>query len=75
MKASFGQMLNMEEPMNLLRRKSEILCKLHKRAQSLPELLQQLLGMALQQPDSEEETMIKAKKLAMYMIDLLSEIH
>ena len=40
MKAAFAQMLNMEEPMSLLRRKAEILCKLHKKAQSFPELLQ-----------------------------------
>ena len=39
MKAAFGQLLKMEEPISLLRRKAEIICKLHKRADSYPELI------------------------------------
>jgi len=40
MKTAFKAMLNMEEPMSLLRRKAEILCKLHKREESYAELVQ-----------------------------------
>ena len=75
MKLAFSQMLNFEEPLHLLRRKAEMLCKLHKRAQSFPELLQQLLGLIIQEPDSEVESIIRGKVVAMYMFDLLSEFH
>lgn len=40
MKAAFTQSLNMEEPMSLLRRKAEILCKLHKKEESYAEQVQ-----------------------------------
>ena len=42
MKVAFKALLQMEEPMNLLRRKAEILCKLHKKEGSYGELVQQL---------------------------------
>ena len=37
MKAAMYGLLNMEEPMSLLRRKAEILCKLHKKEESYAE--------------------------------------
>ena len=43
MKAAFQQMLNLEEdPMSLLRRKAEIICKIHRKEESYAELVQQL---------------------------------
>ena len=39
MKTIFKQILNMEEPMSLLRRKAEILCKLHRKEESYAELV------------------------------------
>ena len=39
MKAAFHSLLKMEEPISLLRRKAEIICKLHKKANSYPELI------------------------------------
>ena len=40
MKTIFKQILNMEEPMSLLKRKAEILCKLHRKEESYAELVQ-----------------------------------
>ena len=37
----------MEEPMNLLRRKAEILCKLHKKDETYGELVAMLQQLAL----------------------------
>jgi len=42
MKAAFKASLNMDEPMNLLRRKAEVLCKIHKKEESYGELVQSL---------------------------------
>ena len=39
MKVVFKQILNMDEPMSLLRRKAEILCKLHRKDESYAELV------------------------------------
>lgn len=75
MKAVFKQLLNMEEPMSLLRRKAEILCKLHRKDESYAELVQQLQQLALLEPNSDSTSIIKGKELAMYMFELLSEYH
>lgn len=75
MKVAFKQLLNMEEPMNLLRRKAEILCKLHRKEETYAELVQQLQQLALQEPNSETPAIVKGKELAMYMFELLSEYH
>ena len=60
--------------MNLLRRKAEIICKLHKKEESYGELVQQLSQLA-GQPASAEESVVKGKQFAMYMFELLSEYH
>jgi len=39
MKIAFKALLNMDEPMNLLRRKAEVLCKVHKKEGSYGELV------------------------------------
>ena len=75
MKGAFQALLNMEEPMNLLRRKAEILCKLHSKAESYAELVQQLQQLALLEPNSEAPGIVKGKELAMYMFELLAEYH
>ena len=75
MKVVFKQILNMEEPMSLLRRKAEILCKLHKKEETYAELVQQLQTLALLEPNSDAAPVIKGKELAMYMFELLSEYH
>ena len=75
MKVVFKQLLNMEEPMSLLRRKAEILCKLHRKDESYAELVQMLQQFALQEPSSDAAPIIKGKELAMYMFELLSEYH
>ena len=49
-KAAFTSLLsltNMSEPLNLLRRKAEILCKAHRKAESYAELVQFLQTLAL----------------------------
>ena len=75
MTQTFKALLQMEEPMNLLRRKAEILCKLHKKEGSYGELVQQLQQLALQEPNSSDAGIIKGKELAMYMFELLAEYH
>ena len=62
------------EPMNLLRRKAEIICKLHKKESSYAELVQQLSLLA-GKPASADEATIKGKEFAMYVFELLSEYH
>ena len=61
--------------MNLLRRKAEILCKLHKKAETYAEIVQMLQELALREPNSENAGIIKGKELAMYMFELLAEYH
>lgn len=46
-KNTFKQLLNMEEPMSLLRRKAEIICKVHRKEESYAELVQSLQQLAL----------------------------
>ena len=74
MKAVFKAM-NMDEPMNLLRRKAEVLCKVHRKEESYGEIVQQLRDLALQEPNSDSPAVIKGKELAMYMFELLAEYH
>ena len=62
------------EPMNLLRRKAEIICKLHKKEESYGELVQNLSQLA-GKPASNDEATIKGKEFAMYVFELLSEYH
>lgn len=67
--------LNFEaEPMNLLRRKAEIICKLHKKEESYGELVQQM-GQLAGQEASNADSIVKGKQFAMYMFELLSEYH
>ncbi len=75
MKVTFKSLLNMDEPMNLLRRKAEILCKLHKREETYGELVAMLQQLALQEPNSDNPAIIQSKELAMYMFELLLEYH
>jgi len=75
MKVAFKSLLNMEEPMNLLRRKAEILCKLHKKDETYAEIVQMLQELALREPNSDNAGVIKGKELAMYMFELLAEYH
>ena len=42
LRQNIGGSLNFEHPLDLLRRKSEIICKLHKKDGSYAELIQQL---------------------------------
>ena len=65
----------MEEPMSLLRRKAEIICKVHRKEESYAELVQSLQQLALQEPNSDSPAIIKGKELSMYMFELLSEYH
>ena len=74
-KNTFKQLLNMEEPMSLLRRKAEVLCKVHRKEESYAELVQSLRQLALQEPNSDSPAVIKGKELSMYMFELLSEFH
>ena len=74
-KVTFKSLLNMDEPMNLLRRKAEILCKLHKKEESYAELVGMLQQLALQEPNSDNSSIVKGKELAMYMFELLAEYH
>ena len=74
-KVTFKSLLNMDEPMNLLRRKAEILCKLHNKEESYAELVGMLQQLALQEPNSDNSSIVKGKELAMYMFELLAEYH
>lgn len=65
----------MNEPMNLLRRKAEIICKLHRKEESYPEIVAQLAALLQREPNSESEEIIKGKEIAMYMFELLTEFH
>jgi hypothetical protein len=62
-----------DEPMNLLRRKAEIICKLHKLEESYSELVQKISVWLSEQQTSD--AVVKQKQLAMYMFELLSEYH
>lgn len=74
LKEVFKTGMDLKEPIALLRRKAEIICKLHKTEESYGELVNQLQSLA-GQPASEDETVIQGKELAMYMFELLAEYH
>jgi hypothetical protein len=57
-----------------LRRKAEIICKLCKKDESYPEIVQFICQLA-QSPSSSEEHIVKGKQFAMYAFELLSEYH
>jgi hypothetical protein len=62
------------DPMTLLRRKAEIVCKIHKKQGNYAELIAKLQGLA-SQPASTADDIIKSKEFAMYMFELLAEYH
>ena len=62
------------DPNNFLRRKAEILCKIHKKLGTYAELIAKLQGLAAQ-PASADELVLKSKEFAMYMFELLAEFH
>lgn len=65
----------MNEPMNLLRRKAEIICKLHRKEESYPEIVSQLSELLQREPNSDSDEIVKGKEIAMYMFELLAEFH
>ena len=67
--------MNLEEPMSLLRRKAEIICKLHDKLETYGEIVTLLSTLALRDPASADEKIIKGKEIAMYMFDLLAEYY
>ena len=69
-----GQM-DLTQPMSLLRRKAEILCKLHHKLETYGEIVTMLTQLALKDPASADENTIKGKEIAMFMFDLLSEYY
>ena len=69
-----GQM-DLTQPMSLLRRKAEILCKLHHKLETYSEIVTMLTQLALKDPASADENTIKGKEIAMFMFDLLSEYY
>lgn len=62
------------EPSNLLRRKAEIICKIHKKEESYGELISHLQSLA-SLPISSDEVVLKSKEFAMYSFELLAEYH
>ena len=66
--------MNLSEPMNLLRRKAEILVKSYKKSGSFDELIQFLMEMA-KGPVSEDAQVIAGKEVAMYIFEMLTEYH
>ena len=60
--------------MNLLRRKAEIVCKIHKKEGNYANLLQKLQLMSTQYTGANEIG-VKSKEFAMYMFELLAEYH
>ena len=78
LKQSIKSSLNFDQPLNLNRRKAEIICKLHKKDETYVDLIAQLQQLATgssQVPGSGEEALIKSKVMAMYMFELLAEYH
>lgn len=75
LKAAMEQSINMkDDPMPLLRRKAEIVCKIHKKENAYAELITKLQCLA-SQPISSDEVVVKSKEFAMYMFELLAEYH
>jgi importin-5 len=62
-----------KEPMTLIRRKAEIICKLYKKQGDYSELIAKLQMLAAMPSDSE--VIVKMKEFAMYMFELLAEYH
>jgi hypothetical protein len=59
---------------NFLRRKAEILCKIHKKLGTYTDLITKLQSLTIQ-PSSADESVLKSKEFAMYMFELLAEYH
>ena len=62
------------DPKTILRRKAEIICKIHKKQENYAELIVKLQGLAAQ-PASSDEVVLKSKEFAMFMFELLAEYH
>jgi hypothetical protein len=74
-KGAFKQSLNFGgDSLHLLRRKAEVICKLHRREESYGEIVQEIQTLA-QKPSSADESVVKSKQFAMYALELLSEFH
>ena len=67
--------MDLEEPMSLLRRKAEIICKVHDKLKTYGEIVTLSSTLALREPASADEKIIKGKEIAMYMFDLLAEYY
>ena len=75
MKEAISGQMDLTQPMSLLRRKAEILCKLHHKLETYSEIVTMLTQLALKDPSSPDEGIIKGKEIAMFMFDLLSEYY
>ena len=72
LKLTITALLDLEEPLSLLRSKAEIICNIHDKLKTWGEIVTLSKTLVLTDPSAVDEKTIKGKEISIYMFGLLA---